>query len=86
MLPVAVLLVRPAIVQEILTLALHIYTQCHLWLSFWCDLLGALLVLGTCLLSVGLKEQLGGAAVGLAISNTIQVPLPLFSCLASTSC
>ena len=30
------------------------------------------MVLATCLLSVGLKDTLSSAAVGLAISNTIQ--------------
>jgi len=38
-----------------------------------CDLLGAILVVVTCLLSVALREELGAAAVGLAISNSIQV-------------
>eukprot|EP00798_Chlamydomonas_sp_ICE-L_P017393 gene17393-23693_t len=47
--------------------------QCHLWLAFWCDFFGAVLVVATCLFSVGLKDDLGSAAVGLAISNTIQV-------------
>lgn len=45
----------------------------HLFLAFWCDLLGAILVVVTCLLSVALREELGAAAVGLAISNSIQV-------------
>lgn len=47
--------------------------QCHLWLAFWCDFYGAVMVLATCLLSVAYKEDVGPAAVGLAISNTIQV-------------
>ncbi|KAG2422455.1 hypothetical protein HXX76_016025 [Chlamydomonas incerta] len=47
--------------------------QCHLWLAFWCDFYGAIMVLATCLLSVAYKEKVGPAAVGLAISNTIQV-------------
>jgi hypothetical protein len=38
-----------------------------------CDFFGAILVVATCLFSVGLKDSLGSAAVGLAISNTIQV-------------
>ena len=38
-----------------------------------CDLLGAVLVVVTCLLAVALREELGAAAVGLAISNSIQV-------------
>lgn len=41
-----------------------------------CDFFGAILVVATCLFSVGLKEDLGSAAVGLAISNTIQVRPP----------
>jgi hypothetical protein len=44
-----------------------------LWLAFWCDFFGAILVVATCLLSVALKDSLGAAVVGLAISNTIQV-------------
>jgi hypothetical protein len=47
--------------------------QCNLWLAFWCDLFGALMVVATALLSVALTDQLGAAAVGIAISNTIQV-------------
>jgi ATP-binding cassette, subfamily C (CFTR/MRP), member 1 len=54
-------------------LALFNTEQCHLWLAFWCDFFGAILVVATCLFSVGLREDLGSAAVGLAISNTIQV-------------
>uniref|UniRef100_A0A7S0R450 Uncharacterized protein n=1 Tax=Chlamydomonas leiostraca TaxID=1034604 RepID=A0A7S0R450_9CHLO len=54
-------------------LALFNTEQCHLWLAFWCDFFGAVLVVATCLFSVGLKEDVGAAAVGLAISNTIQV-------------
>ncbi|KAL6759443.1 ABC transporter [Haematococcus lacustris] len=54
-------------------LALFNTEQCHLWLAFWCDFFGAILVVATCLFSVGLKDELGSAAVGLAISNTIQV-------------
>lgn len=54
-------------------LALFNTEQCHLWLAFWCDFFGAVLVVATCLFSVGLKDDLGSAAVGLAISNTIQV-------------
>jgi ABC-type multidrug transport system fused ATPase/permease subunit len=54
-------------------LALFGTEQCHLWLAFWCDLLGAVLVVATCLLAVGFADQLGAASVGLAISNSIQV-------------
>lgn len=54
-------------------LALFNTEQTHLWLAFWCDFFGAILVVATCLFSVGLSEQLGAANVGLAISNSIQV-------------
>ncbi|PNH05920.1 Canalicular multispecific organic anion transporter 1, partial [Tetrabaena socialis] len=53
-------------------LALFNTEQCHVWLAFWCDFYGAIMVLATCLLSVAYKESVGSAAVGLAISNTIQ--------------
>lgn len=53
-------------------LALFNTEQTHLWLAFWCDFFGALLVVATCLFSVGLSETLGAANVGLAISNSIQ--------------
>ena len=45
-----------------------------------CDFFGAVLVVATCLFSVGLKDSLGAAAVGLAISNTIQASC-YFCCL-----
>jgi len=54
-------------------LALFATEQCHLWLAFWCDLFGAVLVVATCLLAVGYAAQLGAASVGLAISNSIQI-------------
>jgi len=54
-------------------LALFATEQCHLWLAFWCDLAGAVLVVATCLLAVGFADALGAASVGLAISNSIQV-------------
>jgi hypothetical protein len=62
-------------VQRINThhLALFNTEQTHLWLAFWCDFFGAVLVVATCLFSVAFKETLGSANVGLAISNTIQV-------------
>jgi ABC-type enterochelin transport system permease subunit len=47
--------------------------QTNLWLAFWCDFLGALLVVATCLFSVAFSETLGAPNVGLAISNSIQV-------------
>lgn len=54
-------------------LALFNMEQTHLWLAFWCDFIGALLVVATCLLSVAFSETLGAPNVGLAISNSIQV-------------
>mmetsp|Transcript_12259 Transcript_12259/g.33459 ORF Transcript_12259/g.33459 Transcript_12259/m.33459 type:complete len:1462 (-) Transcript_12259:707-5092(-) len=54
-------------------LALFNTEQTHLWLSFWCDLFGAIMVVATALLSVALTSSLGASAVGIAISNTIQI-------------
>lgn len=54
-------------------LALFNTEQTHLWLAFWCDFFGAVLVVATALLSVAFSADLGGANVGLAISNSIQV-------------
>lgn len=45
----------------------------NLWLAFYCDLYGAILVLAVCIFAVVMKDILGPAAVGLAFSNTIQV-------------
>ena len=45
----------------------------NLWLAFYCDLYGAILVLAVCIFAVVMKDILGAAAVGLAFSNTIQV-------------
>jgi ABC-type multidrug transport system fused ATPase/permease subunit len=45
----------------------------NLWLAFYCDLYGAILVLAVCIFAVLMRTQLGAAAVGLAFSNTIQV-------------
>lgn len=56
-------------------LALFNTEQCHLWLAFWCDFFGAIMVLATCLLAVAYRVSVGPAAVGLAISNSIQVCL-----------
>lgn len=54
-------------------LALFNMEQTNLWLAFWCDFLGAVLVVATCLFSVAFSETLGAPNVGLAISNSIQV-------------
>ena len=54
-------------------LALFNTEQTHLWLAFWCDFFGAVLVVATCLFSVAFSETLGPSNVGLAISNSIQV-------------
>jgi ABC-type multidrug transport system fused ATPase/permease subunit len=45
----------------------------NLWLAFYCDLYGAILVLAVCIFAVVMRTTLGAAAVGLALSNTIQV-------------
>jgi ABC-type multidrug transport system fused ATPase/permease subunit len=45
----------------------------NLWLAFYCDLYGAILVLAVCIFAVLMRTQLGAAAVGLAFSNTIQM-------------
>jgi ABC-type multidrug transport system fused ATPase/permease subunit len=45
----------------------------NLWLAFYCDLYGAILVLAVCIFAVVMRDILGAAAVGLAFSNTIQV-------------
>jgi ABC-type multidrug transport system fused ATPase/permease subunit len=45
----------------------------NLWLAFYCDLYGAILVLGVCIFAVTMRTVLGPATVGLAFSNTIQV-------------
>lgn len=54
-------------------LALFNTEQTHLWLAFWCDFFGAVLVVATCLFSVAFSQSLGAPNVGLAISNSIQV-------------
>jgi ATP-binding cassette, subfamily C (CFTR/MRP), member 1 len=58
---------------SILLQALFNTEQTHLWLAFWCDFFGAILVVATCLFSVAFSETLGAPNVGLAISNSIQV-------------
>lgn len=47
----------------------------QVWLAFRLDLFGCLLVLVTCLLSVGLWESLSASRAGLAISNSFQILL-----------
>jgi ABC-type multidrug transport system fused ATPase/permease subunit len=47
----------------------------QLWLSVRLDLIGCLLVLGTCILAVALERSLTAAAAGLAISNSFQILL-----------
>jgi hypothetical protein len=42
----------------------------NLWISFYCDAYGAIMLLG--LFAVGFKDR-GSAVVGLAFSNTIQL-------------
>ena len=45
------------------------------WLSFRLDGVASLLVLGTCLLCVGLRGSISAASAGLAISNSFQILL-----------
>lgn len=45
----------------------------NLWLAFFCDFYGAILVLAVSMFAVVQRKQLGAAKVGLAFSNTIQV-------------
>jgi hypothetical protein len=58
----------------------------NLWLAFYCDLYGAILVLGICIFSVVMRTQLGAAAVGLAFSNTIQVGACCWCCCRFCFC
>jgi len=44
-----------------------------LWLAFYCDLFGAILVLAVCCFSMAQRATLGASAVGLAFSNVIQL-------------
>lgn len=45
----------------------------NLWLAFYCDFYGALLVFAVAAFAVSDKENLGASKVGLCFSNTIQV-------------
>ncbi|KAG2426904.1 hypothetical protein HXX76_012691 [Chlamydomonas incerta] len=45
----------------------------NLWLAFWCDFIGACLVGVVSAFAVGMAKDLGGATVGLAFSNIIQM-------------
>jgi ATP-binding cassette, subfamily C (CFTR/MRP), member 1 len=45
----------------------------NLWLAFYCDMFGAILVLAVACFAVFQKEELGAANVGLAFSNVIQM-------------
>jgi len=47
----------------------------QLWLSFRLDFIGCLLVLGTCLLVVGIDRGITASNAGLAISNSFQILL-----------
>ena len=44
----------------------------NLWLAFWCDCYGAVMVLAVACFAVAQRGELGANAVGLAFSNTIQ--------------
>lgn len=54
-----------------------IYTadSLNLWVSFYCDFYGAVMLAAVCLFAVGMKDR-GASVVGLAFSNTIQVCTP----------
>eukprot|EP00245_Coleochaete_scutata_P017297 TRINITY_DN842_c0_g1_i1.p1 TRINITY_DN842_c0_g1~~TRINITY_DN842_c0_g1_i1.p1 ORF type:complete len:786 (-),score=182.86 TRINITY_DN842_c0_g1_i1:544-2901(-) len=45
----------------------------NLWLAFYCDMFGAILVLAVTAFAVFQKEELGAPSVGLAFSNVIQM-------------
>lgn len=45
----------------------------NLWLAFWCDCYGAVMVLAVACFAVAQRGDLGANAVGLAFSNTIQM-------------
>lgn len=45
----------------------------NLWLAFYCDLYGAILVFAVGIFAVVQRQVLGASAVGLAFSNTIQM-------------
>lgn len=45
----------------------------NLWLSFYADLYGAILIFGVCVFAVTMRTVIGASAAGLAFSNTIQM-------------
>eukprot|EP00775_Hariotina_reticulata_P004687 gene4687-4939_t len=45
----------------------------NLWLAFYCDLYGAILVFAVSIFAVTMRTVLGASTVGLAFSNTIQM-------------
>ena len=45
----------------------------NLWLAFYCDFFGAIMVLSVAAFAVGLWSDLGSSAVGLAFSQSIQM-------------
>lgn len=55
--------------------AAYNFEMLQLWLSTRLDFLGCLLVLSTCLLCVGLENNLPAAQAGLAVSNSFQILL-----------
>jgi hypothetical protein len=52
--------------------AVFIADSMNLWISFYCDFYGAIMLVALCMFAVGFKER-GAAVVGLAFSNTIQL-------------
>jgi len=57
----------------------------NLWLAFYCDLYGAILVFAVSIFAVTMRTVLGASTVGLAFSNTIQVSVLLSSVQSLTT-
>jgi hypothetical protein len=51
----------------------------NLWVSFYCDFYGAVMLAAVCMFAVGAQDR-GASVVGLAFSNTIQVLYRSCSC------
>ncbi len=55
----------------------------NLWLAFYCDFYGAVMVLAVACFGISMWEDLGSSAVGLAFSQSIQVGGLLHTLLAA---
>ena len=66
-----------AIVEKLLAAQISRFTMetLQLWLTVRQDLIGSLMVFGTCIMCVSLEKTLSPAAAGLAISNSFQILL-----------